>query len=405
MKNIKRLIMLTVIFAGVFISNPLFASTEPLEYVKQMVVVEGEKRIVTIPKGYQLEILTDRLDEPRLLTFHSNGDLFSGSKSGNVYRFAPPYTKAEVLVELDDYPHSVAFRSGEIFIAQNRGLYRAPYKAGQAAVSKKSLKLIAPLPGGSGHSSRTVGVGPDGRIYLSLGITGNCSNEYLGTNYPFDKQRGGVLVLREEGGKYSWETFASGLRNPIGFDWHPVTKVLYASNNGPDHHGFEKPPEYFSHLAPGSFHGMPWFQFDGREIRRDNCIESKPPRSKDEVVKPAATFPARNAPMGVVFVSKGAMNKALENDAIVALHGSWATRPSGGFLGDPATRRPPKIVVVRFKDGTAQRVDDLITGFQLENGERWARPVGLEIGPNGALYFTSDSDANALFRLKHVVTK
>lgn len=104
--------------------------------------------------------------------------------------------------------------------------------------------------------------------------------------------------------------------------------------------------------------------------------------------------------MGVTFVPKGALGKALEFDAIVALRGSWGTQPTGGYIGNPATRRPPKLVVVRFKDGEAVRVDDLVTGFQLADGDRWARPVGVAIGPDGALYFTSDSETNGLFRLR-----
>ena len=194
--------------------------------------------------------------------------------------------------------------------------------------------------------------------------------------------------------------FASGLRNPVGFDWNPVTNVMYASNNGPDHLGFEQPPEYFSKILPGSFHGMPWYQFDGRRIHRDDCIGASPPRPVSDVTVPVATFPARNAPMGVVFVPRGAMDSKFTGDSIVALHGSWATRPSGGAFGGRATRRPPKLVVVRFQVGKANRVEDLVTGFQLKNGSRWARPVGVAIGPDGALYFTSDSDANALFRLR-----
>jgi glucose/arabinose dehydrogenase len=106
--------------------------------------------------------------------------------------------------------------------------------------------------------------------------------------------------------------------------------------------------------------------------------------------------------MGVAFVPTGALNKALEFDAVVALRGSWGTQPGGGSLGDPASRRPPKLVVVRFKDGAAQRVDDLVSGFQAPNGARWARPVGVAVGPDGALYFTSDSDVNGLFRLSPV---
>jgi glucose/arabinose dehydrogenase len=259
---------------------------------------------------------------------------------------------------------------------------------------------LARLPGGGGHTSRSVAVGPDGRVYVSLGIRGNCSDEYLNKSYPFEKRRGGVLVLREAGEGTHWESFASGLRNPVGFDWHPENGEMYASNNGPDHLGYEQPPEYFSRLAPGSFHGMPWYQFIQGKMQRDRCISRRPPRPVDEVSAPVVTFPARNAPMGVTFVPPGALDKRLENDAVVALHGSWGTRPGGGYLGDRATRRPPKIVAVRFAQGVARRVDDLISGFQLTDGRRWARPVGVAIGPDGALYFTSDGGTHGLFRLR-----
>jgi len=84
--------------------------------------------------------LLSHLDAPRMLTFAANGDLFAGSKSGKVYRLAPPYTRAEVLVQLDDYPHSVAFRPDEILIAQTNGVYRAPYRPGQAKIPAASAK-------------------------------------------------------------------------------------------------------------------------------------------------------------------------------------------------------------------------------------------------------------------------
>jgi glucose/arabinose dehydrogenase len=376
------------------------AAAGPLAYEEHSLTVNGTRQVVRVPKGFRLELLTDNLDGPRLMAFAENGDLVIGSKSGRVYRLPPPYTSPEVLVSLDDYPHSVAFRQGEIVIARTNGVYRAPYQSGQKQIAPASVKLLARLPGGGGHSSRTVGVGPDGRVYASLGIQGNCSDQYLGENNSFDNRRGGVFVLRENGGQAHWEAFSTGLRNPVGFAWHPQTRVMYASNNGPDHLGFEQPPEYFSRIAAGSFHGMPWFQYDGKQLKRDGCATSKSPRPLADVTLPVATFPARNAPMGVTFVPKGALSKALEFDAVVALRGSWGTQPTGGYIGNPATRRPPKLVVVRFKDGEAVRVDDLVTGFQLDDGDRWARPVGVAIGPDGALYFTSDSETNGLFRLR-----
>ena len=380
---------------------PTQAGTQALVLERQTLSVDGERRTAWVPAGYRLEWLAG-MDGPRMLAFAANGDLFAGSKSGKVYRLPPPYTKPEVLVDLGGYPHGVAFRPGEILIAKTDGVYRAPYRPGQSRIAPEAVTLLAALPAGGGHDSRTVGVGPDGRVYASLGIQRNCSDQYLGAGYPFDERRGGVLVLREGDGKANWEPFASGLRNPVGFDWHPQTGALYASNNGPDHLGFDQPPEYFSRLDAGSFHGMPWFQFDGKRLQRDDCAKSTPPRPVTEVMLPAATFPSRNAPLSMAFVPGGALDMRLESDAVVALHGSWGTQPGGGFIGLPSTRRPPKLVAVRFRDGQALRVDDLVTGFQLPDGERWARPAGVAFGPDGALYFSSDSDANGLFRLRRM---
>jgi len=372
---------------------------EALRYVEQTLVVDGQSYRVRVPSGLHVELLTVEMNEPRLLTFGGNGDLFVGSKSGNVYRLVPPYTTPQVLVKLAGYPHSVALRKGEILIARTDGLYRAPYQLGQTAIARDDVSLLAALPGGGGHNSRSVAIGPDGRVYLSLGITSNCSDQFLDESYSFDDRRGGVLVLGDNEGKPKWETFASGLRNPVGFAWHPQTAVMYATNNGPDHWGFDLPPEYFSRITQGSFYGMPWFQYDGSKSVRDDCIKRAPPISPTQVVAPVATFPARSAPMGVTFVSNNAMLTSFANDAIVALHGSWGTQPSGGFFGSAASRRQPKLVVVHFKDGVANNVEDLVTGFQLENGDRWARPVGVAVGPDGALYFSSDSGINGLFRL------
>jgi glucose/arabinose dehydrogenase len=371
-------------------------------YRQQSLRVEGETWTVTVPAGMQLELLTDRLDAPRLMTFLPGGELLIGSRSGNVYRLPPPWTRPEVLVKLQDYPHSVAYRDGELLIAQTNGLYRAPWSPGQKTLAAEAVDLYMPLPGGGGHNSRSVAIGPDKRVYLSLGISGNCSDEYLDADYAFADRRGGVLVLDESASRPRWQTFAAGLRNPVGFDWHPQTGVLYASNNGPDHHGFEQPPEYFARLAPGSFHGMPWFQFNGRQLLRDRCIEGQPPHPAQDVVLPVATFPARNAPMGVAFIPADAADEHLAGNAIVALRGSWGTRPSGGMFGARATRRPPKIVMVVFDEGKAQQVVDLVTGLQRPNGERLARPVGVAIGPDGSLYITSDAHLQGLFRLRRL---
>ncbi len=354
---------------------------------------DTDKWHVSVPEGYELKFLA-RMDKPRLFAFHAD-EMIVGSQSGNIYRLKPPYVQAEKLFKTDGYPSSIAFRNGEMLVAKTNGLYHAPYRKNQK-ISWSDFSSVARLPGGWGHTSRTVKVGPDGKIYLSLGISSNCSNQYLGKGYSFPNRRGGVLVLDEQPKKPAWKVYSSGLRNPVGMSWHPLSGALYASNNGPDHHGYDQPPEYFSRLAEGSFHGMPWFQFNGREVMRDHCISVSPPRH--DVSKPVATFPARSAPMGVAFIP-ASFSARWHNNAVVALHGSWATLPSGGAFGNKASRRSPWIARVKLSTEPAV-VFPLLEGFQNKAGQRLARPVGLDFAPDGTLYFTSDGGAfEGLFRL------
>ncbi|MDH5470742.1 MAG: hypothetical protein OEX75_09135, partial [Gammaproteobacteria bacterium] len=122
------------IFLTIGLLAGIAAAGDALPRQTQTLTVDGERWSLKLPAGMQLELLTDRLDAPRLMTFLPNGELLIGSRAGNVYRLTPPYTDPEVLVELADYPHSLAWRDNELLIAQTDGLYRAPYTPGQAAI-------------------------------------------------------------------------------------------------------------------------------------------------------------------------------------------------------------------------------------------------------------------------------
>ena len=191
------------------------------------------------------------------------------------------------------------------------------------------------FPAAAGHNSRTVGVGPDGRVYVSLGIQGNCSDQYLGERYPFDERRGGIFVLREDGGQPRWEAYRFGTAQSRGFCLASADRVMYASNNGPDHLGLRSTTGIFQpRHRRVRFTACRGSSSTGNRLKRDDCAPSRPPRPLAEVAVPVATFPSRNAPMGVAFVPTGAMGKALEHDAVVALRGSWGTQADpAGFVG------------------------------------------------------------------------
>ena len=354
---------------------------------------------LTIPSGYQLELLAN-VAKPRMITRANDGALLIGSLVERVYRLPPPHQEVEIFAKLrGGNTHGVALYDNTVLVAKSDALYQIPYVPRDTPYQIKDFKKIIALPAKTGgHSSRTVKVSPDNKIYISLGISGNCSDEYIGAGYSFEKRRGGIMQLQETA-PATLIPYASGLRNPVGFNWHPISKVMYASSHGPDHLGYSQPGEYFSRINPHSFHGMPWFWFDGKIMRPDTCIKTPPPRT--DATLPEMTFAARNGPMDVVFVPTETATGDWENDAIVALHGSWATQPDGGFSGRRETRRPPWIARVHFENNQATKILPLIEGFQDEQGRRLARPIGLLFDKDGSLYFTSDGgEIEGLFRLR-----
>ncbi|SHE38460.1 Glucose / Sorbosone dehydrogenase [Modicisalibacter ilicicola DSM 19980] len=368
------------------------ARAQPGEELNR-VDVAGTSHQLSAPPGATVTKLVD-LEAPRLITLGRNGEMFIGSDADKVYRLTPPYQDAQVLVRLEDYPHSVAQRDDKLYVATTDALLVADYQPG-GTLASGDFESLARIPGGGGHNSRTLVVGPDDRLYLSLGIQGNCSDQYIGEDYRFENRRGGIMVLDESGETPRWQPYATGLRNPIGLAWdHQGT--LYATNNGPDHWGYEEPREVLVRAEQGSFFGMPWFQWVDGQYRQDDCIAGESPRPASEINTPVATFPARSAPMGLDFVPEGS---ELGLDAAAAVHGSWATKPRGGASGDPATRREPLIAGITLTGPDSGRIQTLLTGFQDAQGNRWARPVGIVFTEDGVLYFTSDTGETGLYRV------
>ncbi len=407
----RKFLKISYLFATTILIWVLFnpnssAHTQMFGYDEQLFETNDLSWRLIVPSGYTLELLVE-MEKPRMLTRTAGDVLLVGSSVGDIYRVKPPYDKVEIIAEPGGFPHSVTVRDGELLVGMTNGVYRAPYEPdGNKRLDDDDFELVAALPSGGGHASRTVAAGPDGKIYLGLGISGNCSDQYIGEGYSFAEQRGGILILSEsKNGSAQWKPYATGLRNPMGFDWHPSSGVLYASNNGPDHHGYELPSEYFSRIDSGSFHGMPWFWLNERnELLADNCINSPPPRN--DARPPVATFPARSAPMGVAFVPQGALQPEMVGSAVVAIHGSWATKPRGGYFGSKATRRPPRVVLVHFREGEASEVMPLIEDLQDDAGDRLMRPMGVAFASDGALYFTSDGGIiEGLFRLRRQTDK
>ena len=389
------------IFVVAFVLTLGAVSSQALNLVPQQITVSGNSATLLVPEGMQVQFMA-AASGARFPALGPDNELIIGSNGPTVFRLAPPYNNATTLVQIGNRSHSVAYRGNKLFIADTAGLYEAPYNGLSTNLQAGDLVKIADLPVG-GHSSRTVIAAPDGTLYLSIGISGNCSNQYLDNSYPFDTRRGGVFRIDESGLTPELVPFASGLRNPIGIAVHPATGDLWTTNAGSDNLGYEEPREIFARLFQDSWHGMPWFQYINGSFQDGQCINTATaPRPASEARAPAVTFLARSTPMGIAFVTDNRLGDDFNGNALVSVHGSWATDPTKG--GGPETRRPPKVAMVNFSGNQAVSVEDVVTGFQRGDGSRFARPSGAIIGPDGQLYFTSDGgEVQGLFRLVQLV--
>ena len=292
--NIIKINVLTLVLGLYFLF--VAPSSDGMTFRSQTLEANGHSIELQVPSGLQVEFLAT-LSQPRFLALGPSEELIIGSRSTNIYRMKKPYKTPEILVSLPGRNHSVVYRNGELFVAETAGLYSAAYTGSDTLLDPGDFTLYVSLPSATGgHWSRTVAVGPDTRLYIGIGISGNCSDEYLDESYPFELRRGGVFVVDETVNPPLLTPYASGLRNPIGIAYNPETSLFYASNAGPDNLGYNLPPEVFSAFSDGSFHGMPWFQYYDGTFHSGECATSPAPRPSSEATPPPAPLLRPAAP-------------------------------------------------------------------------------------------------------------
>jgi glucose/arabinose dehydrogenase len=305
--------------------------------------------------------------------------VFIGSNSSRlsaaIYRDGA--RQAAQLVNLgDDFnaPHGIAWKEGWLYVAEVHRITRWRPTRGSLGPNDPEL-VFDQLNNSRGHGLRVIKVAPDNRLYLAIGTPCNvCEPQGL---------QGSIVRMALTG--QSAEIYARGIRNSVGFDFHPRTGELWFSDNGSDRLGDDIPPEEINHAPrPGLHFGFPYY--GGGDTVTNEYRDQPPPRN---ATFPAFALGAHTAPLGIHFYRGRMFPPDYQNDLFVAQHGSWNRSVRDGY----------RVMRIHFEQGRPVQAIPFMEGF-LVDGQAWGRPAGVAELPDGSL-LVADDRANAVYRVTY----
>ena len=351
------------------------------------------------PKGFKVELYATGLDNPRLLRFAPNGDLFlAESQTGKikVFRGVGADGKAQqvsVFATDLDLPFGIAFYPAGpdpkwLYVGNTDGIVRFAYHNGQLKADGPPQHL-ADLPGGGrlrggGHWTRDLVFSPDGtKLFASVGSHSNVDDS---DTHPEEFHRADVLEFTPEG-KFT-KIYAWGLRNCVGEAINPITGELWCSTNERDALGNNLVPDYVTHVQKGGFYGWPWYYMGGHQDPRH---EGKHPELQSKVITPDILLNPHFASLEMLFYQGSQFPAEFKGDGFACEHGSWNRAQRSGY----------EVIRLPMKDGHATgEYEDFLTGFTLGDGEVWGRPVGIAQAPDGSL-FVSDDGSKSIWHVSY----
>ena len=334
---------------------------------------------IHLPPGFSATVYATGLHAPRFMAFGPDGALYvADSGAGDIVRLTPAGSgqpaHAAMMVSGLDNPTSLAFApDGALYIGEQSRVTLVRFDAHGGVASRAA---IIPLPSSGNHITRTVLLGPDGRLYVSIGSTCNDCFET-------DPHRAAVWVYAPDGS--GGRLYARGLRNAVGMAINPWNGQIWVTNMGRDYLGDNSPPDTIYTLQDGGNYGWPVCHA-GTIVDPDNGH----PGACNAVVQPLVNLQAHSAPLGLAFYASGRF-PAQFHGLFVAYHGSWNRSVPTGY----------KVVFIPLDahGNVAGPVRDFATGW-LHGNSAAGRPVGVTVGPDGALY-VSDDKAGMVYRIAY----
>ena len=334
------------------------------------------------PEGFKISIYADGLESPRQITETNDGYIIVGSKNGkNVYALqdldGDGYAENKILLAKDlQNPTGVVVYEGDLYFSEIDKIWRIADIDGWLMLNNfdklpKKEVYMDDLPSETWHGYKYIDFGPDGNLYIPVGVPCNICLE------PQTKDKRFAAIHKYVDGKLV--TVASGVRNSVGFDWHPKTNKLYFSDNGRDWLGDNSPSCELNVIEEdGSFYGYPYKH--AKDVI-DPEFGKLIPNVDMEFVDPIAELGPHVAPLGIAFYDKNKFPEKYRNSLFIALHGSW--NKYNGKSGY-------KVIFVKLDpNGDYLYQEDFISGW-LQNEKDWGRPVSPFIMSDGSMLISDD---------------
>jgi glucose/arabinose dehydrogenase len=336
------------------------------------------------------------LNNPRFLRTAPNGDIFlAESEAGDIKVFrgitadGKPEQTAVFATGLKQ-PYGIAFYPpGDnpqwVYIGDTDAVVRFHYQNGDLKASGNPQHIVD-LPHGGGHWTRSVEFTPDGKkMFVAVGSASNVDDS---DTTPAEKNRADILAFNPDGSDL--QVYASGIRNAgAGLAIHPKSGELWCSVNERDGLGDNLVPDYITHVQEGGFYGWPWWYTGSHQDPRH---QGKHPELKDKVLVPDVLLQPHNASLEITFYEGAQFPSEYRGDIFASEHGSWNRSVRAGY---EVIRVP-----LHNTNRATGEYEDFLTGFVVDNGHVWGRPVGITVAHDGSL-LVSDDGSNSIWRIQY----
>ena len=345
------------------------------------------------PEGFVIEVFARDVTNARQLALGANGTVFVGSRSaGTVYALVDVNSdnradKKYVIAEDLNMPSGIAYRDGSLYVAAVNRILRYDDIESRLANPPDPVVITDTLPDDEHHGWKYLGFGPDGYLYVPVGVPCNiCLSS--------DPRHGTILKMDVKTGAY--EIFASGVRNSVGFDWHPQTKELWFTDNGRDWMGDDLPPDELNRAPVAGLHfGFPYVHGAAVLDPKFGPRLEESMTAPEDFIKPALELGAHVAPLGMTFYTGKQFPESYRGRILIAEHGSWNRSEKTGY----------RVISVSLNGNRVVRVEPFVTGWlDHEAQASWGRPMDIITMPDGSV-LVSDDHAGAVYRIHYVATQ